>query len=525
MLFYAYAYPYVPFWGDDLQHLSDYAGNQAQIRFTMSGWVPTRVLPSYFDAIVGMIAAYILQPLFALTLLGAINISHALLISAGFVVAHFAVYKVALLLCERLYALVASFAFIIGAAFAMKPSVMPLLLPTINYTQNHYSMNIANWYLLPYLCNLMLVGGLMMALIYRIKSAKNIATLSASTNPLLSKNPPPSCIYAESEKFAESSVIFRIFFAYRPLFLSAIFLFAYFCAFSIASASVIGASFAFICLIYCIISRYKENRFFGKFSLKSLFNFLTKFGIFEALCVAILLFSAYAILGEIRSDRADYCEFKGINLAFGVKFMAHQFSKISRLFCVIFILFLLAMSAYFVIKSYFFTQNANSQDTDFKVRRVIFFASLAWIFMLCVAFVAICSKCGATYHLVSGLFLAMLFALGVWFGVCFGVNKIFKFIIPLLLLYALLQNGFNSYDERPRSAYLWHKQWVQRWIDEAKEADSAGLDIVVFKVPSDFRHINEQSWLWDSFSRTLHTYGITKKRLKVRFVADEADKK
>lgn len=186
ILFYAYAYPYVPFWGDDLQHLSDYASNQAQIRFTMSGWVPTRVLPSYFDAIVGLVAMYILRPLFAMPLLDAINISHAMLISVGFVVAHFVVYKVASMICARIYALVASFAFILGAAFAMKPSVMPLLLPSINYAQNHYSMNIANWYLLPYLCNLVLVGALMVALIYRIKSAKNIANLLA-----LTKSPPP----------------------------------------------------------------------------------------------------------------------------------------------------------------------------------------------------------------------------------------------------------------------------------------------------------------------------------------------
>lgn len=190
MLFYAYAYPYIPFWGDDLQHLSDYASNQAQIRFTMSGWVPTRVLPSYFDAIVGLVAMHILQPLFALALLDAINISHAMLISAGFVVAHFVAYKVASMLCARIYALVASFAFIIGASFAMKPSVMPLLLPSINYAQNHYSMNITNWYLLPYLCNLVLVGALMMALIYRIKSAKNISTSSAFTNTPLTKSPP-----------------------------------------------------------------------------------------------------------------------------------------------------------------------------------------------------------------------------------------------------------------------------------------------------------------------------------------------
>lgn len=234
--------------------------------------------------------------------------------------------------------------------------------------------------------------------------------------------------------------------------------------------------------------------------------------------MVILLFSAYAILGEARSDRADYCEFKGMDFAFGVKFVAGWFSKISRFFRVIFIAFVVMMSAYFVLKS-------RSQDADFNIRKIIFFISLAWIIMLCVAFVGICSKCGASYHLISGLFLAMLFALGVWFSVCFEIGSFFRFIIPLLLLYALLQNGFKSYDEHPRSAYLWHKQWVQKWFDEAAEADSVGKDFVDFKVPSDFRHINEQSWLWDSFSRTLHIYGITKKRLKVRFVADEVDKK
>ncbi|MGX3010331.1 hypothetical protein ACWIUD_02035 [Helicobacter sp. 23-1044] len=169
MLFYAYLYPYTPFWGDDLQHLSDYAGNQAQIRFTMSGWVPTRVLPSYFDALVGIVAAYLLSPLFALNLLDALNISHAIFTSGGFVVAHFCLYKVASSLCARVYALIASFVFMLCVAFAMKPSAMPLLLPAENYTQNHYSMNIANWYLLPYLCNLVLVGGLMIALIYRVR--------------------------------------------------------------------------------------------------------------------------------------------------------------------------------------------------------------------------------------------------------------------------------------------------------------------------------------------------------------------
>lgn len=290
----------------------------------------------------------------------------------------------------------------------------------------------------------------------------------------------------------------------------------YFCAFSIASASVIGASFAFICLFYCATTHYKESKFSLDFSPKSLLKFFSKFGAFEAVCVVILLFSAYAILGEARSDRADYCEFKGMDFAFGWDFVMGQFNKISRFFRIIFVAFAIVVSVYFATKSRFFAKNL-----DFQIRRVIFFISLAWIFALCVAFIGICSKCGASYHLISGLFLAMLFALGVWFSVCLGIGGFFRFIIPLLLVYALLQNGFKSFDERPRISYEWHRQWVQKWLDEAAEADSAGLDIVDFKVPSDFRHINEQSWLWDSFSRTLHIYGITKKRLKVRFVADD----
>ena len=236
--------------------------------------------------------------------------------------------------------------------------------------------------------------------------------------------------------------------------------------------------------------------------------------------MVILLFSAYAILGEVRSDRADYCEFKGVDFAFGADFVKGQFSKISNLFRAIFIAFAVIMSVYFALKGRGCTQSA-----DFKLRKIVFFISLAWIFTLCVVFVGICSKCGASYHLISGLFLAMLFALSVWFGVCLGMHKFFRFIIPFLLLYVALQNGFKPYDERPRSAYLWHKQWTQKWLDEAREADMAGLDFVDFKVPSDFRHINEQSWLWESFSRTLHIYGVTKKRLKVRFVADEMEKK
>lgn len=232
------------------------------------------------------------------------------------------------------------------------------------------------------------------------------------------------------------------------------------------------------------------------------------------MCVIILLFSAYAILGEAKSDRANYCEFKGMDFTFGADFVKGQFSKISSLFRAIFVLFAIIMSVYFVLKG-------RKQGADFNLRKVVFFISLAWIFSLCVAFVGICSKCGATYHLISGLFLAMLFALSVWFGVCLGAHKMFKFIIPFLLLYATLQNGFKPYDERPRSSYLLHKQWTQKWLDEAREADRAGMDFVDFKVPSDFRHINEQSWLWESFSRTLYIYGVTKKRLRVRFIADK----
>lgn len=196
MLFYAYSYPYVPFWGDDLQHLSDYAGNQAKIRLAMSGWVPTRVLPSYFDAIVGMTALYVLRPLFSLNLLDALNISHALLISAGFLSAHFALYKVASLLCVRPYALMASFIFILGSAFAMKSSAMPLLLPTENYMQNHYSMNIANWYILPYLCNLILVSGLMIALIYRIRFTLDSSAKSYPPPPFIQPNLAHLCAFS-----------------------------------------------------------------------------------------------------------------------------------------------------------------------------------------------------------------------------------------------------------------------------------------------------------------------------------------
>ena len=294
----------------------------------------------------------------------------------------------------------------------------------------------------------------------------------------------------------------RVFISHKYFCLSIIVIFAYFCAFSIASASVIGASFALICLIYCVVCNAKK---LGAFSIKSLLKSFTQCGAFEAMCVVILAFSAYAILGEIKSERANYCEFKGINFTFGAEFLRAQFSKISIFFRQLLIVFPISMAIYFALKR-------SAWEC------IIFFASLAWIVMLCVAFWGICSKCGATYHLVSGLFLSMLFALGVCFGVCFGLHKFFSFLIPLLLAYALLQNGFKALDERPRASYESHRQWVQKWLDLAKNADSAGFDYVDFEVPEDFQHLREEAWLWDSFSRTLYIYGITKKRLKVHFV-------
>ncbi|MGX3010332.1 hypothetical protein ACWIUD_02040 [Helicobacter sp. 23-1044] len=316
--------------------------------------------------------------------------------------------------------------------------------------------------------------------------------------PLILILPPPNSL-----NIAESSAFYSLFSSHKYLFLSVIIYFVYFCAFSIASASVIGACFAFVCLAFCA--------FKNGVSIKAVFKSIANFGAFEAVCVAILAFSAFAILGEIKSDRADYCEFSGMNFAFGAEFLIAQFRKISRFWRIILIAFPILMAIYFAIKRSAW-------------ERIIFFMSLAWIILLCVAFLGICSKCGATYHLVSGLFLSLFYALGVWLGICFRVHKIFSFIIPFLLIYALLQGGFKAYDERPRASYEAHRQWVQKWLDSAKNADSAGFDVVDFEVPDNFAHLHQQSWLWDSFSRTLYTYGITKKRLKVRFVKSSTAK-
>lgn len=159
MLFYGYAYPIVPFWGDDWQHLASYP------RLTMhDDWIPTRILPKYLQVGIGIIANYVVSPLSGYNFLDSIALSAAIVLSMCFVAFIYIIYRIAFFITKhRINALISCSVFLLGIFITAKSKMMPLLLPAdLNAQGMGYLLTMACWYVLPYVLNLCFIGLLFM---------------------------------------------------------------------------------------------------------------------------------------------------------------------------------------------------------------------------------------------------------------------------------------------------------------------------------------------------------------------------
>ena len=163
MLFYGYAYPIVPFWGDDFQHMSLYP----TLSFSANSWIPSRLLPQYLQTNIANLGAYVIAPLTHLDFLDSIALACALVLSSAFVILHILLYLCASHLTgHTLRTLLLSSIFILGCVALAKPQMMPLLLPAdLNAQGMGYLLTMVCFYTLPYLINLGFVVAIITLLI------------------------------------------------------------------------------------------------------------------------------------------------------------------------------------------------------------------------------------------------------------------------------------------------------------------------------------------------------------------------
>lgn len=167
MLFYGYAYPIVPFWGDDWQYLASYSKLTPH-----DSWIPARILPKYAQSGIGIFASYVVMPISGWGFLDSIALAMALCLSSAFVALSYIIYRIALVITkDALSAIMSCSVFIIGIFCVAKSSQMPLLLPAdLNAQGMGYLLTMTLWYTLPYVCNLAFVGLCVMYLLKAIKS-------------------------------------------------------------------------------------------------------------------------------------------------------------------------------------------------------------------------------------------------------------------------------------------------------------------------------------------------------------------
>ncbi|MFC3867069.1 hypothetical protein [Helicobacter equorum] len=160
MLFYGYAYPIVPFWGDDFQYINIYP--TLTLSLTSGEWIPSRLLPQYIQASIAHLAVYMVMPLTNLDFLDSIASVSAFVLSSAFVGFHILLYLcVFILTTHKIKSLLLSSIFILGCVTLAKSHMMPLLLPADLMAEGMgYLLTMVCFYTLPYLINLSLVVGI-----------------------------------------------------------------------------------------------------------------------------------------------------------------------------------------------------------------------------------------------------------------------------------------------------------------------------------------------------------------------------
>ncbi|STQ86802.1 hypothetical protein LS73_008740 [Helicobacter muridarum] len=457
MLFFSYAYPIVPFWGDDWQMISAYGSLRPA-----NSWIPARVLPPFIQTAMGVVSAYVVMPLSGLDFVDAITLTSAITLSIVFTALSYVIYRLMLTITQNLsLALFITSVFIMGGFCATRAQVMPLFLPAdVQAEGMGYIFTLISFYIIPNVLNLSLLCGLFC---YQYT-------------------------YLCKRKFYTKEM-------WLLAGVGAIIL--YLAQFSITSASLILSS-------YCGASLFVELYYFFKFH-KNKISFSAyirdNYTYFYGLLFCVTLWCIAAIC-DINSGRAQACG--DFNLVFGA---SYTYSNLKFMRIGFYILFALVFIG-IVIKAY--------KD---KTLRKFISIQILWLICLISAYTLIVSKCGAKYYLMSGLLICILWVMCVWIAIIFKDSKKLLSILGFMAFLAFL-HPFEPYKERPREAYLFYKEYAKSWVETAQRASQNGLDSVTIKVPRDFEHWKWNGWFFDGFARTLKNYGIIQKPIKVKFEPD-----
>lgn len=348
MLFFGFAYPIVPFWGDDWQMMSTYGS----LKPTMYSWIPARLLPPMIQTGMGIISVYVIMPLSGLDFIDSIILMSAITLSVVYTLLSIILYRLILSFgASKWLGLCITSIFIISGFCMMKAHSMPLLLPADLQAEGMgYIFTLISFYIIPNVLNLALLCIVCYLLALRLNLVQKPITIA----------PQPLWI------LTGGGVVIL-----------------YLAQFSIISASLILASFCGISLFveYCYFIAKDTKHFYR------LFSFLKTLGLYGLICLVCLLMWCVAAYYDIHSGRAEYCG--AFNLSFGISYMYNSLKLLRTGFLTLFILAGIGI----LIKAY--------KDSSLRP------------FILMCVYILLVSKCGAKFHLISGLFLSMLWLMCV----------------------------------------------------------------------------------------------------------------
>lgn len=213
----------------------------------------------------------------------------------------------------------------------------------------------------------------------------------------------------------------------------------------------------------------------------------------------ILILWIIALVYAMKSGRADYCG--NFDIMSGIAYLKTTFKSIRGGFWTLFFVVL------------FFTL------FDKSFRNIALYGIL-WICIIIIFFTLTVSRCGATWYLMSGIFLAMLFVESIFVVIILKRFNTLNLLIPIIMIIAFLQS-FEPFKERPRVSYAFFKSHSQNWIDLAKQADKQNKKELTIYIPKDFPHYHWESWFFPAFSKTLKNYGLIHNDLNITFKPQE----
>ena len=460
LLFFGYAYPTIPFWGDDWQYLSTYG----TMKPGSNGWIPARILPQLLHTALGVACAYVAMPLSGLDFVEAMVYTSAFVLSASTLALCYTLYRLLLTITRRqILALFATSSFVIIGFSASKATSMPLFLPADLQAEGvGYTLTLTAFYIIPNLLNLALLTLLMRYQFIQILH--------------------PSKQYAQFYKSFDPTTHALIGAGGVALYLS---------QFSMTSSALILSTYCGAALLVRVVGFARGG--------SGVTRLMQSFGPYEVLLVACVMLFMVALIYDLGGGRGKACG--GFDFFFGLKYSLDSVRTLRSLFRIGLIV-LLGIMLYLWITH--------------KPLRTLLATHFIWLATLGLGYMVIVSSCGAKYYLMSGLLLSMGLIACVWLGI--ALAYIPKLIAPAVfaVVFGLL-HPFQGYAERPRDSYLVHKSYADSWVAQVREAESSGLESVTIFVPKELPHWQWKGWFFPWFAHTLRQFGIIRREMKVEF--------